>query len=308
MRYLGDNEATQMRGIGLYQGADGNLYEWVEGVEEWGEQELSQAQDPALSGLGALYQAPDGTLYQMQGLAEGEEAGGEQPAGGEPPAGEEQPEGEEPPMKAMGPRAQGRQRFFRRRPQRPGPGVRGGRPRKKGGFLKKLLPIAKFASRFIPVPGAGAAVRAGLTVAGKLLKRKGVAGYDGLGALYEAPDGSIYQVQGLAEEELRGFAEDEELKGFAEDEELRGLAEDEELRGLDEEEELRGLDENEELKGFAEDEDLRGYAEDQALQGVDGYVRQDGKSGLDAYVPQTPPRTPWHVAPAEPIEIWRPLW
>ena len=49
----------------------GILYEWVEGVDEWGEQELSQAQDPALSGLGALYQAPDGTLYQMHGLAEG---------------------------------------------------------------------------------------------------------------------------------------------------------------------------------------------------------------------------------------------
>ena len=32
MRYLGDDEATEMKGIGLYQGTDGNLYEWV---EEW---------------------------------------------------------------------------------------------------------------------------------------------------------------------------------------------------------------------------------------------------------------------------------
>jgi hypothetical protein len=308
MRYLGEDGAPQMNGIGLYLGADGNLYEWVEGVDEWGEQELSQAEDPALSGLGALYQAPDGTLYQMQGLAEGEEAGGEQPAGGEPPAGEEQPEGEEQPMKAMGPRAQGRQRFFRRRPQRPGPGVRGGRPRKRGGFFKKLLPIAKFASRFIPVPGAGAAVRAGLTVAGKLLKRKGVAGYDGLGALYAAPDGSLYQVQGFAEEELQGFAEDEELKGVAIDEELRGLDEDEELRGLEEDQDLRGFDEGEELRGFAEDDSLRGFSEDQAMQGVDGYVRQDGMNGLEAYVPQAPPQTRWHVTPVQAAEVWKPLW
>ena len=141
MRYLGDDEATQMRGIDLYQGTDGNLYEWVDGVDEWGEQGLSEPEGPVLSGLGALYQAPDGTLYQMQGLAEGEEEGGEQPAGGEPPTGEQQPAGEEPSMKAMSPGAQGRRKFPGRRPQRPGPGVRGGRPRKKGGFLKKLLPI-----------------------------------------------------------------------------------------------------------------------------------------------------------------------
>ena len=309
MRYLGEDEAPKMNGFDLYQGADGNLYEWVEGVDEWGEQELSQAQDPALSGLGALYQAPDGTLYQMRGLAEGEEAGGEQPAGGEPPAGEQQPEGEEPPMRAMGPRAQSRQRFFRRQPQRLGPGGRGGRPRKKGGFLKKLLPIAKFASRFIPVPGAGAAVRAGLTVADKLLTRKkGVAGYDGLGALYAALDGSLYQIQGLADEELQGFAEDEELKGVAMDEELRGLEEDEELRGLDEDQDLRGFDADEELRGFAANDDLRGFSEDQAMQGIDGYVREDGMSGLDAYVPQAPPQTRWHVTPVQAAEIWKPLW
>ena len=36
MRFLGDDEATQLRGIDLYQGTDGNLYEWVDGVDEWG--------------------------------------------------------------------------------------------------------------------------------------------------------------------------------------------------------------------------------------------------------------------------------
>jgi hypothetical protein len=274
MRYLGDDEATQLRGIDLYQGTDGNLYEWVDGVDEWGEQELSEAEGPVLNGLGALYAAPDGTLYQMHGLAEEEAEGQEQP----------------------GPRAQGP----RRPPGRPRPGVRGGAPRKKkkGGFFKKLLlPIAKFAAG--AVPGAGPLLRAGIDIAEKALKKPGVAGYNGFGALYAAPDGSLFQVQGLAEEELRGFAEDEELKGFAADEELRGFAADEELRGLDADEELRG---------FAADEDLRGFAEDQAMQGIDGYVRQDGMSGLDAYLPQAPPRTPWFVAPTEPPEIWKPLW
>ena len=191
---------------------------------------ISQPEDPALSGLGALYQAPDGTLYQMHGLAEGEEAGGEQPADGEPPAGEEQPEGEEPPMKAMGPRARRLRRFPGRRPRdlaRHQEGALG----EKGGLLQEVITHREVRHGFIPAQGP--VVTAGLDVAGKLLKRKqGVAGYDGLGALYAAPDGSLYQVQGLAEEELQGFAEDEELRGFAEDEELRGLDEDEELRGL----------------------------------------------------------------------------
>ena len=276
MRYLGDDEATQLRGIDLYQGTDGNLYEWVDGVDEWGEQELSEAEGPVLNGLGALYAAPDGTLYQMQGLAEEEAAGGGQPS----------------------PRAQG--------PRRP-PGSRPPRKKKKGGFFKKLLlPLAKVAAGFIP--GAGGLIQAGINVAEKILTKPGVAGYDGFGALYAAPDGSLFQVQGLAEEELRGFAEDEELKGFAADEELRGLDGDEELRGLDEDQELRGFDADEELRGFEADEDRRGFAEDQAMQGIDGYVRQDRMSGLDAYVPQAPPQTRWHVTPVQVAEIWKPLW
>jgi len=301
MRYLGDDEATQMKGIGLYQGADGNLYEWVEGVDAWGDaigfwEGVSQSEDPRSSDLGALYQAPDGTLYQMHGLAEDAETGTE----AEPEAEKEQEAGEEPPMKAMGPRARRVRRFPGRRP-RPGLVPRRGAPgrtRKRGGFFKKLLPIAKFATRFIP--GIGPVASAGLDVAGKLLKRKGVSGSDGLGFLYEASDGSLYQVQGLAE--------DDELRGFAEDEELRGLDEDEELRGVDEDQELRGFDEDEELRGFAEEEDLRGVPDDQAMQGIDGYVRQDGMHGLEAYVPQAPPQTPWHVVPTEPPEIWKPLW
>jgi len=283
MRYLGDDEATQLRGIDLYQGTDGSLYEWVDGVDEWGEQGLSEPEGPVLNGLGALYAAPDGTLYQMLGLAEEEAAGGGQPS----------------------PRAQGQRRL----PGQPGPGGRGGGPRRKrkGGFFKKLLlPLAKVAAGFIP--GAGGAISAGIDVAQKALKKPGVAGYGGLGALYAAPDGSLFQVQGLAEEELQGFAEDEELKGFAADEELRGFAADEELRGFAADEELRGLDADEELRGFDADEDLRGFAEDQARQGIEGYVRQDRMSGLDAYVPEAPPQMRWHVTPVQVAEIWKPLW
>jgi hypothetical protein len=285
MRHLSEDEAARMMGLGyvgeLYQDLDGYLYEWVEGVDEWGDpigflQGLSEPEVAELSGLGALYQAPDGTLYQMQGLAE-----------------------EEKPMEAMGPRAQGQRRLPGRRPRRPGPGVKGGPPRKKGGFLKKLLPIAKFAAGIIP--GVGPVARAALDVGSKLLMKPGVAGYAGLGALYAAPDGTIYQVRGLAEEDLDGLYADEELRGFAEDEELRGFAEDEELRGLDEDEELRGFAEGPELRGLAEDEKLRGLEQ--------GYVREVDVSGLEAYVPAVKqPETRWFKPPTETPEIWKPLW
>lgn len=109
MRYLSEDEANRMMGVGydvgdLYEDVDGSLYEWVEGVDAWGDpvgflQGLSEPEIAELSGLGALYEAPDGTLFQVQGLAE-----------------------EEKPMAAMGPRAQARGM----RPGQP-PGVKGGR-------------------------------------------------------------------------------------------------------------------------------------------------------------------------------------
>ena len=296
MRYLSEDEAAGINGLGyvgeLYEDIDGDLYEWVEGVDAWGDaigfwQGVSEPEVPVLSGLGALYAAPDGTVYQVQGLADEEAAKVEESGESEAP-------------KAMGPvqRLHPRARARRMRPglpsQRPGPGVKGGAPRKKGGFLKKLLPIAKFATRFIP--GVGPIVSAGVDVASKLIKPKGVAG---LGALYAAPDGTIYEVHGLAED-FDGLYEDEELHGFAEDDELRGSTEDEELRGLDEDAELRGFAEEEALRGLAEDEELRGFDQ--------GYVREPGTSGLEAYIPQTPPQTRWFVSPAQPPDLWKPLW
>ena len=50
-------------------------------------------------------------------------------------------------------------------------------------------------------------------------------------------------------------------------------------------------------------------ADDDPLDGLDqGYVQQDGVSGIDAFVPQQPSATRWFKAPAEPPEMWRPLW
>jgi hypothetical protein len=146
--------------------------------------------------------------------------------------------------------------------------------------VRSAVPLFQRVAPFVPGLAPAAAA---LRMATPILQQAGATGDPGLGALYQAPDGSLYRVQGFAEdEELRGFAEDEELRGFAEDEELRGFAEDEELRG------------------FAEDEELRGFAQ--------GYVRQDVMSGLEAYMPQEPPQTRWFNPPASPPEMWKPLW
>src|SRR5918999_2996001 len=126
MRYLSEDEAIQMMGIGylgeVRQGPDGNLYQYVQGVD----------------GLGN----PIGFWRRLK-------------------------------------------RFASR-------------------VVSKALPIAKQFAPFIP---GGAAA---LTAVTPFLKQAGVAGYEGIGALYEGPDGSLYHVQGLAEdEELRGVGEDE---------------------------------------------------------------------------------------------------
>ncbi len=346
MRYLSEDEVMQMQGLGdvgdLYEGLDGHLYEWVEGVDAWGEsigfwQGVSEPVAPVLGGLGALYEAPDGTVYQVQGLSEEEEeaAEAEAPAQSEearetpamPPMGRGRP-GEirrAPDGKryrwVQGRDAQGKRTGFWRRlrpiargqrrppglrlrprpgagPGRPRPGVRG-RSRRKGGFLKKVaklaLPLAKFGTRFIP--GIGPVVSAGLDIGSKLLKKPGVAGYAGLGALYAAPDGTLYQVQGIAEEELDGYIEADEIEGLADDEALEGVAADEELEGLAQ---------DEELQGFAQDEAMQPLSADEELQGLDqAYVPEDAVSGMEAYVPEEPART----RAFSPVpDVWKPYW
>ena len=74
-------------------------------------------------------------------------------------------------------------------------------------LLQRALPIARKIAPFIP---GGAAA---LTVAAPILRQAGVEGYGGIGALYEASDGTVYQMQGLSEQdELQGFLADEELQ------------------------------------------------------------------------------------------------
>jgi hypothetical protein len=344
MRYLSESDMTQMMGSGylgeVRQGPDGNLYQYVQGVDGLGNpiggfwsrlkkvargvvrkalplaQQfapfipggaaaltavtpfLKQAGVAGYDGIGALYESPDGSLYQVQGLEEDEDLRGID---------------EDSMTQIMGIGYLGE--------VRQGPdgnlyqyvqGVDGlGNP--VGGFWSRLKKIARgvvrkalpLAQQFAPFIPGGAAV---LTAATPILQQAGVARYGGLGALYQAPDGTLYQMQGLADDDLRGLDEDEELRGFADDEELRSLDEDEELRGFADDEELRGLEEDEELRGFAEDEELHGLDEDPDMQGFDGYVRQDGMSGLERFEPERPPQTRWYVAPNQPPEVWKPLW
>ena len=39
-----------------------------------------------------------------------------------------------------------------------------------------------------------------------------------------------------------------------------------------------------------------------------GYVRQDGVNGMEAYVPQRAAATRWFAAPGQSPELWKPLW
>jgi hypothetical protein len=290
------------------------------------------------NGMGALYEAPDGMVYQVQGLGQDEfDLDGL---------------GEDEPIDVMGIGSPGE--------VREGPDGQlyqwvetvDGLGNPIGGFWSSLKKIAKRALPVVApyIPG-GAALTTGLKVMGALrgrgrsrrrrpvrryagrrrpyrryrrpYGRAGVAGGDGLGALYEAPDGTMYQVQGLGEkEELYGLAEDEELYGFGEDEdldelgedeELYGLAEDEELYGFGEDEDLDELGEDEELYGLSEDEELYGLAQEEELYGLSededlyGYVKQDGPN-LGAFIKDKPPATPMFKRPDQAPEIWRPLW
>jgi hypothetical protein len=217
------------------------------------------------------------------------------------------------------------------------------------GFWRKLRRLGKRlvqkAQQVAPlIPGFGPAAAAALKQATPYLQRAGLVGVDGLGALYQAPDGAVYRMEGvgaqdelngyLADDELQGFADDElhgfaddELQGFAADDELRGFAADDELDGLEADEELSGLYADEDLRGMSDDNELRAAEASEPLTGVDadddmsgidegeelhgleqGYVRQDGVQGVDAFVPQQPPATRWFTEPGQAPALWKPLW
>ena len=342
MRHLIGDDANEMSGFGdvaaVHEGPDGNLYEWVEGLSAWGEpvgfwQGLSEvAVVPEPPALGALYQASDGSLYQMHGLGEEEQEAKAE----EPPADDGDDEAAAPAKVKMGPGKPGEIRvgpdgkryrwvmgvgpggkrtgFWRRLrprprgrppapqvrraapggPPRPGPrpAASGGRKRKP--FLKRLLPFAKAAASLIPIPGAGAIVRGGLTLADKAFTKKQVAGIAGLGALYQAADGSLYQVQGIDEDDLNGFADRDAIDGISASTDLDGFGRDD----------IEGIDAGSDVEGWGDP--IAPHIEgDDAF---DGYVREPRPSTLQAYVPDKPPQTRAFDPTREPPDNWKPIW
>jgi hypothetical protein len=293
--WLGQNEPLQGFGCpgGACIGADGQVYNWVQGVDGlgnpvgyWG------AAGVAGPALGEIAQGPDGGLYQW---VEGIDGLGN-PVG-----------------------------FWKKL--------------RKGlkSLVKRALPIAKFIAPF--VPGGAAA----LTVATPFLKQAGLTGWNGLGALYQAPDGNVYQMQGYdSADDLTGVEADDELRGLSQDE-LRGLYADDELsadaelsdegdiRGVEDDGDIRGFEDDGDIRGFEDDdirgiedvgpvegfsaEEMSGFADDEMrgieadeMQGVEGYVRQNGMNGIEAYLPDLPRQTPWFRAPAQAPPLWSPLW
>ena len=96
-------------------------------------------------------------------------------------------------------------------------------------------------------------------------------GYSGLGALFQTPDGTLYQMSN-AGDELQGFEADDELgdladedlQGFDADDDLGDLT-DEELQGLEADDELQGFEADEELGDLGDDDELRGFAAEDEL-------------------------------------------
>lgn len=301
MQYLGQDEYNPMTGVGylgeVRLGADGQLYEWVQGIDGLGNPvgfwralrrrlrrigrgilrtalPLVRRFAPFVPGVGPLVSA---------GL---------------------------PLLRQFAPRARRVARFV--------PGVDPGAATAFAPAMAVSTGTMAPGAAMSPTdyPGAGVPAAPADGSASAEPQQATVEGYAGLGALYQAPDGSLYQVQGLDDEDdLRGLEEEDELRGFAQDEDLRGLMQDQELQGLEEEElqglaqeELQGLAQ-EELQGLAQEDDLRGFAADDELQGLDqGYVRQEEVSGLEGYIPTPQPQTRWFAPPALPPALWRPLW
>jgi hypothetical protein len=390
MRYPGDYDMTHMMGIGEYvgevrQGPDGNVYQWVEGIDGLGNtigfwkrlkrlarkaipiakrfarmspvgrqafrllpiakriarssptgrralQYLRRAGVSGYDGLGALYETPDGSIYQMMGAGDDEALDGL--------AAEEELYGlGQDDLTAMmglgeyvgeirqGPDGQlyqwmqgidglGNPIGFWKRLKKLGRRLKRGFKRIRKGarrVLRKALPLATTVTSFLPLPGARAAA-AGLKVATPFLRRAGFAGYVGLGELYEAPDGTLYQVQGLAEEpDLEGLAEEYDLEGLADDyEDMAGFAQEYDLEGFAEDyADIDGLAEEYDLEGFADDyEDMAGLAEETDLEGLDqGYVQQDDMIyGVEGYVPHQRPTTRWFAAPVQAPKLWESPW
>lgn len=348
MHYLGEDDQMMGGYVGeVRQGADGNLYQWVEGIDGLGNsvglwkrfkrlarsampyvvpggvalkalqtaaptlrQVLPMAQQAAslvpgaqaaltaanpllrqagVAGLGALYQAPDGSLYQMQGAEEDLQGFADGFGDG---LGDSLGDGDTPQM--MG-QIMGIGSYVGEMRQGPDgnlyewtAGVDGlGNPvgfwnlkKRLRKLVRKVMPIAQQFAPFIP--GGSAA----LTVATPFLQRAGVAGGE--------------------TEDLRGFAAEEDLQGYG-----QGYGEAEDMQGFAEDEDLRGYGEAEALYGYGEYGDSEalygydGYGEAEDMQGTEGYVSQDGMSG---YEPQQSPTTRWFTPANQPPESWKSPW
>jgi hypothetical protein len=295
---LGADDLTQVMGIGylgeVRQGPDGNLYEWVQGID----------------GLGNPF-----GLWR------------------------------------------GIRRYVKRSVQP---------------FLRRALPWAQ--QMATAIPGYGPAIAAGIKAATPILRQAGVAGYPGLGALYQAPDGSLYQMAGYAgdegldgleaddelgyfmdADELSGFAGDgwmgmdglgalyqapdgslyqmagyadfagddaldgleaddelgyfneaEELAGYAGEAELEGLQAEDELGDLSDDEVLGSLSGDDELNGYGEADEMAGYGESDELGDLDGYVLDRRLNGLEAYVPDQPAGTSPFTG--QTPQTWKTIW
>jgi hypothetical protein len=292
--WQGVSEPPPLDGIGaLYEAPDGSLYQ----VQGFGEEAAAEEGEAAAEGGG---DAP--------GASSQSDAGEKPPKMGPGRPGEIRtgPDGRRYRW-VRGVGAAGRPvGFWRRIRPRPGParppvaaarrGVRaparpGAAPgRKRKPFLKRLLPLAKVAASLIPVPGAGQLVKAGLTVADKALtRRRSVAGLGEVGALYAAPDGTLYQVQ--------GFDADEQS--------VQGL--------YDAPSEIADDQNVGDYGAYGADptplEDAPSFTPLQDGDAMDGYVRDDGRrvDGFDGYV-RDPQETRQITSAREMPEAWKPLW
>lgn len=140
------------------------------------------------------------------------------------------------------------------------------------------------ATNQIPVPG----VR---KLAQGALKQAGVAGYDGMGALYATEDGMVYQMQGLAD-------------GY----DMEGLADDyDEMEGLADYEDMEGLTDYDDMEGLADYDEMEGYVTHpgEMLYGPDDELEEDD---LEGYIPHRPPVTQVFQRPAEAPVIWQAPW
>ena len=78
--------------------------------------------------------------------------------------------------------------------------------------VRRVTPLVQQVAPFVPALAPAAVA---LRTATPLLRQAGVAGAEGLGAVYQAPGGQLYQIQGLeADDDLQGLEADDDLQGL----------------------------------------------------------------------------------------------